>query len=216
MRKNKFLLAVAACLLMTVGAYSQDWSGYRVGELYPGYIIKTDGTKVEGYIEAQPRGETTGVYMNDGNQVKVIFYADPKNKKTKVTYKPDDLKEYKIAEKLYRSINYSGGLTSKPLRFVLLVEEGRIARYMWYNNNGSYVYPQFEEKEILVKVGEKPIEASMLALGFTKKMSNLVADYKELADKITNKEKGYGFTSYDKIVKEYNSWYETQNPSTEQ
>jgi len=210
MTKNKFFLA-AACLLITMSVSSQDWSGYRVGELYPGYIIKTDGTKIEGYLEAQPRGEGSESLIQNGNQTRVVFYSDPQNKKAKVTYKPTDLKEYKMAEKIYRSINYSGGLTSKPLRFVLLVQDGRIAQYMWYDNEGSYSYPNWKEKVIFQKGDEKPFEMSSFILGFTKKMSALVADYKELADKVTKKEKGYGMLATYDIIKEYNDWYASKN-----
>jgi len=43
-------------------------------------------------------------------------------------------------------------------------------------------------------------------------MSEYVKDYPELAAKITAKEKGYGFTSINSIVREYNTWYMGKNP----
>ncbi|NLJ82354.1 MAG: hypothetical protein GX330_04430 [Bacteroidales bacterium] len=214
MKKIKFLLAIV-CLLATTTVFSQDWSGYRVGELYPGYIIKTDGTKIEGYIEGQSRGETPANLALKSNQTQVIFYSDPKNKKSKVIYKPTDLTEYKIAEKVYRSINYSGGLTAKPFRFILLAQDGRIAKYMYYENEGSITYPDWKEKEVFQKGNEKPIEISSFAIGFSKKMSALVADNKELADKVANKEKGYGMLSIYEIIQEYNTWYAAQNSPQE-
>jgi hypothetical protein len=214
MKKSKFILAIA-CLLTAMSISSQDWSGYRIGELYPGYIIKTDGTKIEGYLEGQPRGGTPANIALNSNQTRVVFYSDPKNKKSKIVYKPTDLKEYKIAEKLYRSINYSGGLSSKPFRFLLLVQDGGIAQYMWYENEGSLLHPDWKEKVIFQKGKEKPIELSSLAIGFSKKVSDLVADHKELADKVSDKEKGYGMLSIYGIIKEYNTWYEAKNSPQE-
>jgi len=206
-------ISILLCLFLAMGAYAQDWSTsvYSQGTMYPGYIIKTDGTKIEGYIKAKPRAELES--LGGSNQKSVDFYTDPKGKKTKTVYKPEDLKEYKIADKVYRSIHYSGGLTSKPLRFVLLASDGHIARYTWYDQEGYDVHlvPQYKEKVIYQKGDEKPVELSDLAIGFTKKVSAMVSDDAELAAKITNKEKGYGMLALEKIIAEYNAWYEKNN-----
>ena len=70
-------------ILFTLCLFGQDWATdiYRVGEKYPGYIIKNDGTKIEGYIEAHARAAATP--FSDDNQKIVTFFSDPKNKKTK-------------------------------------------------------------------------------------------------------------------------------------
>ena len=208
MQKNKFLL-LALCLLfaLNMNANPQDWSGYRTGELYAGYIIKNDGTRVEGYIEAQPRGANPGNLQLNSNQSRVIFYTDREDKKSKIIYKPADLTEYKIADKTYRSMHYSGGLSSKPLRFLLLVKDGRIAQYMWYENDNG----EWEETVIFQKGQEAPVSIKSFALGFSKKMSELVSDNKELAEKVKNKEKGYGLLSLYDIIEKYNNSYTSEN-----
>lgn len=204
--KRRILLS--AIFLMTVlSINAQDWSYsvYSIGTKYPGYIIKTDGTKVEGYLEAQARAEYEGVGAS--NQTKVEFYADPKNKATKVVYRPEDLKEYKIADKVYKSIYYSGGLSSKSLRFVLLTQEGCIAKYLWYDfemYDGRET--KYTSKVIIQKADGKPFEQSMFLMGFSKKMGELVSDYPELSAKVIAKEKGYGAISIDAIIGEYNTW----------
>jgi hypothetical protein len=191
--------------------YSQDWSSgiYNVGVTYPGYIIKNDGTKIEGYLEAQERGAIDGVGFS--NQNRVIFYSDPKNRKTKITYKPEDIKEYMIADKIYKTMNYSGGLMGKPLRFLLVKKEGRIGTYVWYEHKGfenmMRQNPTFEDKLIIQKGDEKPIEQTSLYLGFVKKVGELVSDDAELANKVAKKEKGYGMSNFDKVLEEYNTWY---------
>jgi len=53
---------------------------------------------------------------------------------------------------------------------------------------------------------------SELMLGYKKKMASMVADYPELAAKVTAGEKGYGFTSMGNVIDEYNVWYEKNNP----
>ena len=188
---------------------AQDWSYsiYEVGKKYPGYIIKSNGDKIEGYLKAQNRGSIDGI--GNSNQTRVVFYSDPKNKKTKVVYKPVDLKGYMIADKYYKTMNYSGGLLSKPLRFLLQINEGHIARYVWYSDNEDRKQgePRFDEKFVIQKGDEKPIEEGNLLLGFAKKVSELVSDYTDLANKVRDKEKGYGMASLDKIIAEYNTWY---------
>ncbi|MFH2096535.1 MAG: hypothetical protein ABIJ16_12565, partial [Bacteroidota bacterium] len=184
---------------------AQNWARdvYVVGKLYPGYIVKTDGEKVEGFIEAQQRGEVEGVSAS--NQTRVVFYTDQNNKKSKTVYKPDEVKEYLIADKFYKSMNYSGGLMAKPVRFVLRVKEGCISEYMWYNYNGkSGVEYIWDGTSVYQKGDDKPIEQASIALNFAKKMSEYIADDEELSTKVANKEKGYGVTSIYDVVDEYN------------
>ncbi|MDR3706077.1 MAG: hypothetical protein P4L28_09250 [Paludibacteraceae bacterium] len=210
---KKTAISILFCLFLAMGAYAQDWSVsvYSTGTKYPGYIIKTDGTKQEGYIKAKARAGLEGV--GNSNQNVVEFYTDPKDKKTKTEYKPADLKEYKIADKVYRSMHYSGGLSSKPLSFVLLASDGHIARYTWYDQEG-YIHglePTYKSKVIYQKGDDKPVELADLAIGFAKKISAMVSDDAELAAKVTNKEKGYGMLDLEKIIAEYNAWYEKNN-----
>jgi hypothetical protein len=200
-------------ILINLLAFGQDWSPdiYRVGEKYPGYIIKNDGTKIEGYLLAYGRCALNP--FTPDNQTKVTFYSNPNDKKTKIDYKPEDLKEYVIADKHYVTMNYSGGLFDKPVRFVLVRKEGRIKTCVWYEmdpNQASTGKP-YIEKEVLQKGDEKPIEVTSLVLGFVKKMSELVKEYPELVAKITNKEKGYNVLNIDKIILEYNEWFKKNN-----
>jgi hypothetical protein len=59
---------------------------------------------------------------------------------------------------------------------------------------------------------KKIVDVSSMVMGFPKKMSEYVKDYPELAAKITNKEKGYGFTNINAVVREYNEWYLKKDP----
>lgn len=210
----KKIILTLILLALTSFIYAQDWSSdiYSVGQKYPGYIIKTTGEKIEGYIEAQPRGEKQD--LGNSNQTRVIFYTDKDDKKSKVIYKPEDVKEYMVADKVYRSIYYSGGLTSKVLRFVLRVKEGCIASYVWYNCKQYYINTgdcDWEEVQLYQKGEDKPVEQSSFALNFAKKMSEYVSDHAELSAKILNKEKGYGMLKLLEIIDEYNTWCAENN-----
>ena len=202
-KMKNFLIPIF--LFMGMSVYAQDWAGYSVGELYPGYIIKKDGTKIEGYLEGQELATSSDSPFGNSNQSRVVFFTDHKNKKTKVIYKPEELIEYQIADKIYHTVNYSGGLSSKALRFLLLVKDGAIAQYLWYDKVQTYPRTEYENKIVYQKKGGKTFDGTVL-IGFAKKMSEIVSDYPELSKKIADKEKGYGVTDIDKIIEEYNKW----------
>ena len=96
----------------------------RAGNSIPGYIVDASGKKTEGYIKYQNRYTM---------QNEVLFYTDKDDKKSKQDLKTKDLKEYMVADKLYHCINYSGGLSGSAIRANLVVEDGCITQYVWYN-----------------------------------------------------------------------------------
>jgi len=201
----KKIILTTILLIASGYIYSQDWSPsvYRIGELVPGYIIKANGEKVEGFCEAQLRYEANGI--GNSNQTRVIFYLDKNDKKGKKIYKPDSVKEYLIGDKVYKTMNYSGGLTSKPLRFVLRTKEACIGEYVWYNSSDPY------EVHLYQKADEKPFETSYFATNYAEKMSKLVSEDTELAQKVSNKEKGYGLLKLLDVIAEYNKWCSENN-----
>jgi hypothetical protein len=206
------LVATGLALLLST-AYAQDWSSdvYKGGELYPGYIIDADGKKTEGYIKYQNRYTM---------QNEVLFYTDKDDKKSKQDLKTKDLKEYKVADKLYHCINYSGGLSGSAIRANLVVEEGCITQYVWYNRAENWAILQKGASEteeefmarmypsvmVFMKPGdEKPRSLDYFGLSFAKKMAEYVGDNKELAKKVEDKEKGYGMLNILPIITEYNA-----------
>jgi len=197
---------------------TQDWSSdvYKVGTMYPGHVINSKGEKIEGHIKAGNRVE---------NEKKVLFYSDPKNKKSKVVYKTSDLKGYEVADKVYKAMAYSGGLSGKAIRCLLLVEPGRISQYVWYEFAEGYLtmargtnesiedyHKRYYVDKIVYQNGDgKPMEHTSFGMGFAKKMSKFIEDYPELAKKVANKEKGYKMLKIAEIIKEYNEWYAAKN-----
>ena len=197
---------------------AQDWSTdiYSVGKMYPGFVINSKGEKIEGHIKAGNRVE---------NEKKVTFYSDPSNKKSKVVYKTGDLKEYLVADKTYKAMHYSGGLTSKPIKCLLLVKTGRISEYIWYEYAEGYLtmvrtgsetdeqwWKRYYVEKIVYQNGDgKPMAHTSFAMGFAKKMSKFIEDNAELAKKVASKEKGYKMLKMLDIIDEYNAWYAANN-----
>lgn len=199
-------------VLTSISLSAQDWSTdvYKYGEEYPGYVIEANGNKIEGFIEYRNRYSM---------QNEVVFFKTKGDKKSKLKFDTGDLKEYKVADKLYHCINYSGGLLSKPIKANLLVTDGCIREYVWYNRAENYTTMQKLQGEsdedfnkrlyppttIYYKEGdEKPVETSYFAMKFTSKMAEYVAKDKELAAKVTAGEKGYKMLNILDIIAEYN------------
>ena len=185
----KKIIFSTIALFLSASAFSQnstsqvDWSPelYRVGNIYPGYIVKLDGDTIQGFIKANTR--CSGGGLGSSNQNLAQFYTSKTDKKPVAKYKPTDIKGYKIADKVYESINYSGGLFKKP-NFNLVVQEGAIRLYEWYATveNYSSISKQsgeswkefdarrFDTKLVVAKDPTDAIEFSMLGLSLAKKM----------------------------------------------
>lgn len=211
MKRTTAILSFIFCFALFTNA--QDWSTdvYQYSEEYPGYIIEEDGTKKEGFITYKNRYTM---------QNEVIFYGEKGNKKTKEKYKTADLKEYKVADKVYHCISYSGGLLKKPIRANLLIKEGCINQYVWYNRADNYMVMQQGENEtdeefnkrkyppvwVVNKAGtNEPKSIDQFGLKYKSKMAEFVAENPELAKKIEEGEKGYGMLAFEKIIDEYNA-----------
>jgi hypothetical protein len=190
------------CLTLTLAnaqRYEPDWTGkvYMEGRKYPGfYVTNTNDT-------------TYGYFMHDdkkGHQKKCRFYQNEMDKKPTSEFKPEDIKSYKVGDKLYRTLNYSGGLLNKPLRFLLVTNDGGITEYVFYTEDMAQ-----EAQGIFHKPKDPahsdPITYGYFGLSFAKKLSDYISDYPALSQKVANKDKGYGLLNLLAIVDEYNVWF---------
>lgn len=197
----KKLISIALAMFSVYSLYAQDWSGavYKIGKKYPGYYVTNAGDTVNGYI-------MHGTKMQ--NQLRCDFYKIETDPEPDEKFFPENISSYKVGDKLYRSIHYSGGLLKKPLRFVLVVKDGGISQFTFYSEDPT---TPNEEKTVFYKANDPenpdPMELQDFGIGFAKKMSAFVADYEELSKKVADKEKGYGMLQIDAIVDEYNTWY---------
>ena len=218
MKKTTFLIIT---LLIGSSIFSQNWDSpeYEKGKQYKGYVILNNGDTLHGLLTAQYPADLNSknhVSVMLSNQTSCLFYNEAE-KKT-VRYKAKELKEYMIAGRNYVSMVYSGGLVGKSKSFALMIEDGKIGKYVYYickpdlmTNQGQnesktdYYNRIYFTKTIYYKEGVKPVDNESMALGFKKKMAELVSDNEKLANKVLNKEKGYRMLNMEKIINEYNS-----------
>ena len=197
----------------TISTNAQDWSKdtYQYGELYEGYIIDLEGNKTEGFIKYRNRW----VMQNE-----VIFYKINDIESPKKKYLTSNLSEYKIADKLYHCIHYSGG-NGRLVRANLVIQgEGCIKEYVWYDRASSYNKLRKKAGETEEDFGERKFpsttvyhkEGDGLAINsdyfkedFTKKMAKYLAANKVLAKKVKSKQSGYTkILNLRSIFAEYN------------
>lgn len=176
------------------------------GYKYPGYIVQNNDDTLYGYI----------IFRDyDTNQNKCEFYNNETDKKPVKKYKPKELKAYLIGDVLYKTINYSGGLMSKPLRFLRVFIDGKITLFNFYEE-GSIPYNKEREHTVVYykwndKKYPKPFTSEKFVFKYAKKMAAFVADDIELSAKVLNKEKGYGLVDIYNTIEEYNEWYIVNN-----
>lgn len=223
---KKFIaMALIASASMTVAAQNSkaDWNPaiYQVGKIYPGYIINMEGDTIKGFLKALNRCSTNGI--GSSNQNTAEFYLNETDKKPSAKYTPSTIKGYKIADKVYESIAYSGGLMKKP-NFNLVIIDGAIRVYEWYatvenfntlNRQTGETWQQFDDrrftvKAIMAKKDVDPAELSMVGLQWVKKMPAFISDNQEMVTKVTNKEKSYTFIHIWAVIEEYNEWARTK------
>jgi hypothetical protein len=200
----KSITTFSIALLFSVCIYAQDWSFavFKYKSVYPGYYISAKGDTVKGFLQYGDKVD---------NQTKCVFY-DSDQKTNRQTFSPDDIKGFCVGDKVYRSIHYSGGLLSKPLRFVLIKTDGPITEFIFYP---EYGLASGDDKTVFYKANDPNNtdvrELQYFGMGFAKKMAAFVSDDSELSEKVANKEKGYGLLKTQDIIDEYNKWYLAQH-----
>ncbi|MBP9068249.1 MAG: hypothetical protein KBG47_01990 [Bacteroidia bacterium] len=99
-------------------------------------------------------------------------------------------------------------------KWCILLKEGAIRQsvYIFKSQTGSGK-TGFGESQFIHKHAGKSMAVATMGLGFKGNMANMVEDNKELATKIENKEEGYKFLQYTKIIGEYNAWFDKQYPN---
>ena len=187
---NKILYTLLFVAVIGLQANAQGSISSLSHKLYPGTITKPGGEVVKGYVFN--RGES-------GNQDKCIFWLDAADERTRTEYKPTDLIAYSIENVQYKTVNYSGNMPfGKASPHFLMIDKAGAISELAYFQSGTQL--------VIQKGDEDPISTTKLLLNFRGTMMKLVADDKELADKIDRKEKGYGRLETEAIISEYNTW----------
>lgn len=178
----------------TFSAQSQS-PKYEPFQYYEGYIVKNDGTEERGYVQ----------YLDEADRYqKVIFKTGHKEKKQK--FKVGDIAGYMVAGTEYKGMQYDD-VIFKQRKFLIVDERGCIS---------TYHFREFDDDDRTWKTitvfenAEGAVNSQKFALSFAKSMGEFVKDNPGLAEKVRNKEKGYGMLKMYDIIDEYNADCQTE------
>ena len=206
-------IIIGLSLLTSISLHAQDWSAdtYTYGEQYEGYVIDMNGDRSDGFIKYRNRAIM---------QEEVIFYREKDNTSTKKKYLASDLAEYKVGDKLYHCIPYSGNAGGQSVQANLVISDaGCIKTYKWYNRASGYKSMKKRPGESSEDFGKRKfpsekvyfkstdgmgVTQSFFDDNFNKKMAEYISDNKVLSKKVKSKSNGYDARGFMKIVNEFN------------
>ncbi len=222
MWQKSLVFILLCCLSNLCVTYAQeDTTQVKLWTIYPGYVITLDDDTVHGYLLLKNK---------ISNQEKVFFFDSEDAEEPIAKYKPKDIRAYKVANRNYKTLKFSAEYTTAKYHFFLKEIDGPISMYCWYYDDkervkideddiwNSTIDFSFNENELSiqkigVKFGGEPVDFGDLKflLKFKKSMSEYVSDYSGLSQKIANKQEGYKYIDLEKVIKEYNFWYQEKN-----
>jgi hypothetical protein len=179
---------------------------YKLNQRYPGYFINAKGDTIRGYILLINKldNQIGGEYSNDAHAEKIRLFL-----------MPDEVKGFKVQDRVYTSIEY-GDPDPKSEHFLLALAEGELKLYEYFRlPKDMYVgtgtgeraatgndeqYLQYEY--VVVKSGKQfPLSSESSLL---KNADELFTGAGDLLQKIKDKEKGYRYNDLPEIVTQYN------------
>jgi len=216
-----FILSIPILLLSFSAEAQQDSLFVPRGTRNYGYIINLNGDTIHGY--------TLNLNLWN-NQMMTFYYEDMVSEHKGTKYRAKDLLGYKTGPREYERIKFSGLFSPYRYNFFLKKIDGAIDLFIWYYNtevnllmgtdallteaNDSFL---IAEDKLWTQALGRTYKGEIIEFGslkfrpkFNKRMSRVVSDYKELAEKIRNEEEGYGFKDLEKIILEYNDWKNNQ------
>ena len=207
----KSILSLILLIALNFQLSAQDWSTdvYQYEELYPGYVIKSDGEKIDGFIKFRNR-----MAMQDA----IVFYMDKDNPRTKETYRPEELLEYEVAGKHYDCIKYSGSALNNDTKALLLVKKGCITEYAWYQRSDQYnklvkgdgeSEEDFAERKYPITTvyhqeEQIPVDLEYFKSDYPKKMSQYLSNNKELSSRVKKEKSEFSEFKAKALIAEYN------------
>jgi len=205
-------LLVFTFLLIVLNSNAQDggkYDGTLRGQIFRGFLIDDKGDTVKGTFKIG-----TQYYMQD---YPAITPDKEELKNKNFNYK--NVKYYEIEKNtkwfstVFTNLKAPGDKRRMTIESLLHVLEFGPITIFDYNFYDDKVTPVKDEVKTYMQLPNgEVVDVSSMLLGFKKAMSGYVKDYPELATKIANKEKGYGFMGLYDIVREYNKWYMEKHP----
>ena len=169
------------------------------GEFVDGFLVTKDYERQD----FQLRYEYPTLYQNNLHEV-IILNEKGKQKK----YDKSQLVGFGVDGQVFVPEKLGG-----KTMWLMLTTEGIIQQTVYFQPEMGHPAAYYVVNHIVTNnATDESIYVGHLAVNFNLKMSKMIADYPELAKKVYDKEPGYHFVNYRKIIAEYNLWYNTQNP----
>lgn len=211
--KRLIIIICCFCIISSLKAQKGRYDPSAFDSYREGYIVKANYDTLQGEVYiSEPH------YMEYSIDFRTSSSGDPS------IFRPGDLISYATKDVLgndilWISTNYSA-LDHPPedsyagkmeQAFLNTVVNGPISLYGYYNFKED-AQPQKTTTQYMQLPDGQIVDVSGMLLGFAKKMPEFVADYPDLANKISKKEKGYKFGNLNDVAREYNEWYVTNHP----
>jgi hypothetical protein len=184
--------------------YSQNT---RLNQRYPGYFINVKNDTIRGWILL-----TNKLDNQEGSE----YSNDPRGEKIKFFLLPDEVKGFKVQDRVYTSVEY-GDPSPKPEHFLLTIAEGDLKLYQYfrlpkdlYVGTGTGQRPAIGDDEQYLQSEFVLMDKSGKQFGIfsqsslMKNAKEIFKNDQELLQKITDKEKGYHYSDLPAIVIQYN------------
>lgn len=174
------------------------------GEFIDGYFINRDLEK----IEVKIKYEHPALFQNSRHPV---FFLDEEGEEQKLN------KVDIVAFFLNDHLIVPGKIGGRTMWLMLSVE-GPIQQTIFFQAQSSKYPPDFYSVNHIVSQSEfnESFYVGHLAINFNRAMSRLTRDNEALSSLIIEKNKGYTFINYNKIIAEYNLWYNATYPDKTQ
>ncbi|MBI3509404.1 MAG: hypothetical protein HY064_01990 [Bacteroidetes bacterium] len=174
-------------------------SGTSYAELVwkTGYVILNSGDSVKGDI-----------HVNTTKELSLFSKVSLKQGEATKTYKPEVVKEFGFEQTRFISRTIDGELS-----FVKVLSSGRINLYelQYELQRGNEV---IVDSDYFIEKNDGSGSLEKVKTGkFKKTVAELMADNTELVARVQNDDKKYEIADIQKVVEEYNTWYQQQNGS---
>ena len=189
-----------------LSAFAQE---YKPDTRYPGYFINAKNDTIRGFILLKNKldNQKIGVYSNDA-----------KGEKIKIQLLPDEVHGYKFQDRVYTAVLY-GEPDPLMYHFLLTLDEGYLKLYQYFylshdlyvkDGRGDHAATGYDEQYLQFEyVVVKKDQTQVIITNQNSLQKNakaLFGDDPEIMKKISDKEKGYHYTDFPGMVKEYNDW----------
>ena len=174
----------------------------KLGTYVPGKLYFKDGKveDIEDGIEYQN--------PEDAKKLDNMLNYNKSNQSARASVSKIKLEAFEVGGNKWVRMTYDG-----EEQFGILHIDGAIKDFSVFKIPFARVTGDYIEKRFVQKLDEKPISNSAFMMKYKKSIIAFVGDNKELAGKISAKEKGYkGFVNSVKVIEEYNEWHKGEYP----